>query len=127
MKCTRQRWHPGAEKHRPHGLPEAEVGVGDDQLHAGQAAGLEGAQERGPERAVLAVPDVDAEDLAVAVGADADRDDHGLGDDLVVHPGLAVGRVQEHVRVGRRGKGAAAERGDLVVQVRADPATPRSC
>jgi hypothetical protein len=34
------------------------VGVGDDQLHPGQAAGLERAQERGPERAVLGVANI---------------------------------------------------------------------
>jgi hypothetical protein len=38
------------------GLAEAEMGVGDDQLHPGQAAGLERPQERRPEGTILAVP-----------------------------------------------------------------------
>jgi hypothetical protein len=38
--------------------------VGDHQPHPAEAAGLEGAQEAAPERFVLGVADVDAEDLA---------------------------------------------------------------
>jgi hypothetical protein len=120
MKCTRQRC-TGAEKHRPHRLAEAEVRIGDHQPDPAQAAGLQRAEERGPERAVLAVSDVHAEDFPVAVGPDADGDHDGLGDDLVVDPGLAVGRVEEHVRVGRGGERTAAEGGDLVIQIGADP------
>ena len=47
----------------------AEVRVGDHQFHPAQAAGIERTQERGPERAVLvlAVPDAQTEDFAVAV------------------------------------------------------------
>jgi hypothetical protein len=51
-------------------------------------AGLQRPQERGPERGVLAVADVEAEDLAVPIGGHPGRHDDGLGDDLVVHPGL---------------------------------------
>ena len=47
-----------------------------------QAAGFQGAQESGPERAALAVPDVEAEDFAAAVGADPGGHHHGLGGDL---------------------------------------------
>jgi hypothetical protein len=36
-------------------LSEAEVGVGDDQLHPGQASGLQAPQELGPGGTVLAV------------------------------------------------------------------------
>ena len=42
------------------------VGVGDDEAHPAQPAGAQRAQEPGPERLVLAVADVDTEDLAVA-------------------------------------------------------------
>jgi hypothetical protein len=55
----------GADEHGRDGLLQAGVGVGDDQLHAAQAAGLQPAQERGPERPVLAVADVHSQDLAV--------------------------------------------------------------
>ena len=72
--------------------------VGDDQLRAGQAAGAQAAEEAGPERAVLAVADVEPEHLPVPVSGHAGRHDHGLGDDTVIDGGLAVGGIQEHIR-----------------------------
>jgi hypothetical protein len=51
---------------------EAGVGVGDDQPHPTQPAGLQRPQESGPERLVLGVADVDAEHLAAAFGGDDD-------------------------------------------------------
>lgn len=91
----------GAEQDGADGGDQAGVGVADDQLHPGQAAGLERAQERGLERAVLAVTDGEAEDFATAVGGDAgdacDHDD-GLGDHPPIDAGLAVGGVQEQIR-----------------------------
>jgi hypothetical protein len=98
------------------------VGVGDDQLHPTQPAGFQRAQERGPERAVLAVANGEPEDLPPAIGADAGGDHDRLRHDPVVHPGLAVGRVEEHVGKLLLGKGAVAERADLGVEIRADPA-----
>jgi hypothetical protein len=47
------------------------MGVADDQLDTAESAGLERAQERGPERPVLAVADVEAQDFAPAVGGHA--------------------------------------------------------
>jgi hypothetical protein len=61
-----------------HGLAQAKVGVGDDQLHAGRAAGLQRAQERRPKGAVLAVAHGEAEHLTVAVTDDSRRYDDGL-------------------------------------------------
>ena len=60
------------------------VGVGDDELHAPQAAAGELAQECRPEGLGLRRADVHAEDLPPAVGVDADRDDHGDRDDAAV-------------------------------------------
>ena len=97
------------------------MGVGDDQLHPVQAAGLQRAQERGPERAVLGVADVEAEDLTPPVGADPGGDHHGLGHDPPIDPGLAVGGVEEHVRERGVGQRPVPERADLLVQVSADP------
>jgi hypothetical protein len=68
---------------------EAEVGIGDDQLHPSQPARLERPQERRPEGAVLAVADGEAEDLTAAVAAHLGRDHDGLGDDPAVDSGLA--------------------------------------
>ena len=47
--------------------------------------------ERGLERAVLGVADLEAEYLAAGGGADPAGDDHRLGHDAAVHPGLAAG------------------------------------
>jgi len=82
---------------------------------------LERAQERRPERAVLAVADGEAEDLPVAVGGHAGSDHHGLGHHAALDPGLAVGGVEEHVGEGLAGEAAVAERGDLDVEIGADP------
>jgi len=115
---------PGrAEQHRGDRGLQAGVGVGDDQLGAGEPAGLEGAQESGPEGAVLGVADGEAEHLAVPVGGDPGGDHDGLGDHPPVHPGLAVGGVEEHVRESLLGQRAVGERADLGVQVGADPGT----
>ena len=57
----------GASHDRGDGLLQTGVGIGDDQLDAGEPAGLERAQERGPERAVLAVTDVQAQHLPTAI------------------------------------------------------------
>jgi hypothetical protein len=50
-----------AEQDRVDGLLEAGVGVRDDQLHPTEPARLERAEERSPERAVLAVADGEPE------------------------------------------------------------------
>jgi hypothetical protein len=112
----------GAGHDRGDGLGEAGVGVGDDQLDAVKPAGFERAQERGPERAVLAVTNVQAEDLSAAVGGDAGGDHHRAADHPAVHAGLEVGGVQEQVREGGVRKRAGPEAGDLGVQLATDPA-----
>jgi hypothetical protein len=111
----------GAEQHRLDGGFQAGVGVGDDQLHPVQAAGLQRAQERGPERAVLAVADVEAEYLSAPVGRHAGGHHDRLRDDSVVDAGLAVGGVEEHVAKRLRGQAAVAEGGDLDVELAANP------
>ena len=113
---------PGrAGEHRADRGLEAFVGVGDHQLHPVQPAGLQRPQERGPERSVLAVADVEPEHLPVPVRADRGGDHDGLGDDPPVDPGLAVGGVEKHVRVRVALQRPAPERGDLLIQVLADP------
>jgi hypothetical protein len=68
------------------------MGVGDHQLDAAQAALLELAQERGPERFRFGRPDVHAQHLAAAVAVD--------GDD---HRGPAPGEGDARERIGRDG------------------------
>ena len=109
-----------AGHHRADSLAQAEVGVGDDQLHPSQPAGLQAAQEGGPEGAVLAVADGEAQDLAAAIPAHASGDHHGLGDHPAVDPGLAVGGVHEHIGEALAGQRAVPERRDLLVEVSAD-------
>ena len=100
---------------------ETAVGVGDDELDAGQAAFAQIGEELGPERLGLVVPDRAAEDLAVPVGADAGRDDHGLGHDAAVDADLAVGAAREYVREGSLVQGPGPPGGDLRVELGADP------
>ncbi len=73
------------------------MGVGDHELHPAQAAAGELAEEGGPEGLGLGRTDVHAEDLAAAVGVDADRDDHRHRDDPPVLPYLQIGRVDPQV------------------------------
>jgi hypothetical protein len=75
--------------------------IGDDQPHPDQAAAFERGEEAAPEHLVLAVADVEAEDLAAAVGGDPggdhDRHRHDLGGGVAY---VQVGRVEVHVREG---------------------------
>jgi hypothetical protein len=121
-KCTPASLPRCAEQDRGDRVLEPGVGVGDDQLHPGKAAGLQRAQERGPERAVLTVADLKAQHLPVPVGGDASGHDDGLGDHPVADPRLAVGGVQEHIREPLGGQAAILERGHFSVEVSADPA-----
>ena len=97
------------------------LGVGDHQLHAIQSAGLQGPQERGPESVVLAVADIEAQDFPPPVRGHAEGDHDRLGHDPVPDTVLAVGRVEEHVRVVHGREVPVPERADFVVQVLADP------
>ena len=63
---------------------ESGVLVGDHQPHPAESALLQAGEEGPPEHLVLAVADVETEDLAAAVGGDPGRDDHRHRDDLEV-------------------------------------------
>ncbi|MCB5276074.1 hypothetical protein BJG92_03629 [Arthrobacter sp. SO5] len=76
---------------------------------------------RGPEALVFAVADVESEDFPASVCGDAEGDHDRLGHDAVPDAGLAVGRVQEHIRVIHGREVPVPERTDFVVQVLADP------
>ena len=64
------------------------MGVGDNQLDTGESSGLEAAQEGGPEGAVLAVADVQAQDLPAAISGHPGGDHHRPGDDPPIDAGL---------------------------------------
>lgn len=74
---------------------EAEVVLGDHQLHAGEPAGSEAFQEGGPEGAVLAVADVDAQYFPVTIGRHARRDHHRPGHDPASDAALHIGGVAD--------------------------------
>jgi hypothetical protein len=90
------------------------------RLDAGQPAGFQAAQERGPEGAVLAVADLAAEHLAAAVGGDPGGDHHRPRHHPTVDPGLDIGGVQEQIREAGVRQRPASESGDLLVQLGAD-------
>lgn len=91
--------------------------VGGDKLHARKTTGDHVAPERDPPGAVLGAVDLHAQDLAVAVGVHARRDQHrDLHDPatLADFDGQRVGG-DERVRAGVERSGA--ERGDLRVEI----------
>ena len=92
------------------------MGVGDDQLHAGQPAGDQVTQERRPPGAVLAGQHVHPEDLAVAVGRDAGGDDGGHVHDAAGLPTALGARVHPHIDVGAAIQRPRPEGGHLGVQ-----------
>ncbi len=64
-----------------------------------QAALHQAAEKRRPEGAILRRADVDAEDLALALAGDPDRDHGRQAGHAPVHPHLVVRRVDPQVRV----------------------------
>lgn len=107
----------GAGQRRADRGDQTAVGIGDDQLHPGQAAGAQAAQERQPAGAVLLRAHVAAEDFAVPLGVDADRDQAGDVDGAAVFADFHRQRVQRHERVMALSRGRPAERFHLRVQV----------
>ena len=97
------------------------MGVGDHQAHAVQVAVFEAAEELGPERLVLRVPNVDAEDFSMPVGAQAGGDDHGFGDDLAAVADMHIGGVEPDVHERLVTQIPGAEHSDVGVDVFADP------
>jgi hypothetical protein len=103
------------------GVLQALVGVGNDQLHADQAARDQGPEEIGPERLGLRGADVQADDLPPACLVDAVGDDHALA----LHPAavadlLDLG-IEKQVEVAALQR-PRAERLDLLIQPGADAA-----
>lgn len=89
----------GTEKHRTDRGFQPFVGVGNDQLDPGQAASSQAAQEAGPERLVLTVTNIHAEDFTFAISSDTDGGDHRLGHEAMVQAGFAAGGIEKHVGV----------------------------
>ena len=88
---------PGGAEHLGNGGLQSLVRVRYDQLDAAQAAAGQAAQELDPERLGLAMADGHAEHLASAIGVDADGDDDGDRDDVMVSSDFDVGGVKPDV------------------------------
>ncbi len=95
--------------------------IGDHQLHAREAPGAQAFEERGPERAVFAVADIDTEDLAVAGRGDPSRDHDRPRHHPAPDPALDVRGVAKHVRELDMAERPAPERVEVGVELRADP------
>jgi hypothetical protein len=127
MKCTRQRCQGRTEQHGVDGVAQAAVMIGDHQLHPGQAAFAQAAQEFGPEGLGLAVADRAAQHLPAPVGGHTGGDHDGLGGHfraltglVAADTGFAVGGIEEHIGEGLRGQIPGVEGADLGVEVSAD-------
>jgi hypothetical protein len=124
-EAVAQEVHGAALPRRAEGLGDRVlqplVSVGDDQLHADQAAGDQAPDELRPERLGLRLADVQADDLPPAGLVHAVGDDHALA----LHPAtvthlLHLG-VEEQVQVAALQR-PGAKRLDLLVQAGADAA-----
>ena len=81
-------------------LAQAGVVVGDDELHAGEAALPQAGEEVAPAGGALAGRGLDAEHAAVALAVDADGDQHRLGADHAALAHALVAGVADQVGVG---------------------------
>jgi len=114
---------------RCHGAPEdlgdrvlqPLVGVGDDQLHADQAARDQALDELRPERLGLGSADVEADDLATPRVVHAVGDDHALALHAAAVADLLDLGVEEQIDVAALQR-PRAERLDLLIQPSADAA-----
>lgn len=86
----------------------------------GEAPSFQVTKELSPKRFRLGIADLEPENLPAAVGCDPDGDHDRLGYDPATDTGFAVGRVNEHVRVGGVIEPAFTELGDIFVKISAD-------
>ena len=110
-----------ALEHGADGLFQPAVRIRDSELHPVQPTGLQRPQERRPEPLVLTVTNIESEDFPAPVGGDAESNHDRLGHHPVPDPGLAIGRIQEHIRVFQGREVPVAERTDFMVEILTDP------
>src|SRR5438105_13250000 len=92
------------------------VCIGDDQLHAAQAAAGQAFEEGGPEGLSFARTDVQTDDLSLALGVHRHGDYCGNRNDAAALALLEVGGVQPEIRP-VADKGAVEEGADALVDV----------
>ncbi len=100
---------------------QAGVLIGDDELHSGQASALQMGEELAPEHLVLAVADIQPEDLPPALAGDPGGDHDRFAGDQPAATDMQVGGIQEHVRVAGGVEPAGPEPTDFLVQTGTDP------
>ena len=88
------------------GGAQAGVVVGDEELEAAEAALLEAREEVAPVDFGFAQGDADAEDLALAVGTDAQGDEHRAVEHAAAVADLFIAGIEEDVGEGTEGAGA---------------------
>jgi hypothetical protein len=96
MKCTRHRCHDDPENCWAIAALEPSVGIGDDQMHPGQPAGLEAGQELTPEPEGLTVPDRGAQHLPGALDGHPGGHHQCLRDHMGPDPDLAEGGISQN-------------------------------
>jgi hypothetical protein len=105
--------HPAGPRRSP---PQPGMGVGDHQLHSGQAARDQVTQKRRPAGAVFAGEDVHAEDLPVAVSVAGGGDHAGDIHDPAGLPALDRQRVHPDIGIRAGVQRPGPERRHLGVQ-----------
>lgn len=88
---------PGGAEHAGDRGLQPLVRIGDDQLHALEAAARQVLEEARPEGLGLARADVQADDLALALGVDGDRYYRGDADDASALADLEIGRIEPEI------------------------------
>jgi hypothetical protein len=117
----------GADEDRLDRGFQAEVVIGNHELHPGETSRAQSLEEGSPERLIFAVANLDAEHLAVTGGGDAGGDHDGPGHDPAPHPALQVGGIGEHVREPDVVQAPVAEDVEVPVQLGADPTDVLDC
>jgi hypothetical protein len=107
---------PGGAEHAGDRRLEPLVGIGDDELHAAQAAPDQAPEEGAPEGLGFAGADVQADDLAPPLGVAGHGDYGGDGDDPPALALAQVGGVQPQVGP-LAGQGPLQEGPDALVDV----------
>ena len=90
---------PGGAEDPADSRLDALMGVGDHQLDAPKASACQLAQELSPESRSLRGTDVHAQNLAAAIGIDANGDNHSHRDNASVLTDLQVGRIDPDIRL----------------------------
>ena len=102
-------------ENRSTGRPEAGMVITNEEFDAGEAAELEASKELAPMDLGLAHGDADAENGALAIGADTQSDEDGAIDEMTAVTDLFVAGVDEDI--GGRPERSGAPEGEFDVEL----------